>query len=137
MQRRDDDEYLDGDRRTGKNWLIIFFLYVLCLLWLEPLIDFLLSLNPPDTELAAINAFNNHKIHIAKIAFGIARSLPIILFLWLAYRSIVTERIPPKGMKIPFTVKLIKGLQAKMVGVSMITLGMILLFRELYLMVNA
>jgi len=137
MQRKDDEEFETGDRRTGKNWLIIFFLYVLCLLWLEPLIDFLLSLNPPDTELAAINAFNNHKIHIAKIAFGIARSLPIILFLWLAHRSIISARIPPKGMKIPFTVKLIKGQQAKMAGVSMITLGLILLFRELYIMVNA
>lgn len=134
---KDNDEFVTGDRRVGKNWLIVFFMYVLMLLWLEPLIDFLLELNPPDKELAAITAFNRHKIYVATIAFGIARSLPILLFLWIAYRVLITETIPPRGMKIPFTVKIIKGQQAKMAGLSMVALSLILLFRELYLMINA
>lgn len=130
------DEFIPGDRQVGKNWLIVFFLYVLLLLWLEPLIDFLLSLNPPDKELAAINAFNEQKAYVATVAFGIARSLPILLFLWVAYRILLSARIPPKGMKVPFTVKLIKGQNARMAGMSMIALSLLLLFREIYLMVN-
>lgn len=134
---KNDDEYIVGDRQVGKTWLIVFFLYVLVLLWLEPLIDFLLTLNPPDKELGAIKAFNEQKAYIATVAFGIARSLPILLFLWIAYRVLLSAQLPPKGMRLPFTVKVIKGQQAKMAGVSMVALSLLLLFRELYLMVNA
>lgn len=135
--KKDKEEFVYADRATGKNWLIFFFLYVLVLLWLEPLIDTLLSLNPPDKELGAIQAFNDKKKYIATLSFGIARSLPILLFLWLAYRVMLSGRLPPKGMKIPFTVKVIKGDQAKMAGMSMIALAMILLFRELFILINA
>ena len=134
---KDDDEFVTGDRQVGKNWLIVFFLYLLFLVWLEPLIDFLLSLSPPDKELSAIKAFSERKHHIATIAFAIARSLPILLFLWIAYTIFLSERVPPKGMRLPFTVKLIKGQQAKMAGMSMIALSLLLLFRELYIMINA
>ena len=134
---KDDDEFLVGDSRLGKSWLIIFFLYILLLIWLEPIIDFMLTLNPPDKELGAIQAFNQHKLYIATIAFAIARSLPILLFLWIAYRSLLSAQIPPKGMKLPFTVKLIKGQQAKMAALSMLALSMLLLFRELFIMVRA
>ena len=134
---KDEEEYVVGDKRVGKNWLILIFLYLLLLLWLEPLIDFLLSLNPPDKELNAIKAFNQQKAYIATVVFGVARSLPILLFLWIAYRILLSERIPPKGVKLPFTVKVIKGQQAKMAGMSMIALSLLLLFRELYMMVNA
>lgn len=134
---KDDEEFVKGDRHVGKNWLIVFFLYLLLLVWLEPLIDFLLSLSPPDKELGAIKAFNERKHYIATIAFGIARSLPILLFLWVAYRIFLSECVPPKGMRLPFTVKLIKGQQAKMAGMSMIALSLLLLFRELYILVNA
>lgn len=135
--KKEKEEFEYADKATGKSWLILFFLYVLVLLWLEPLIDTLLSLNQPDKELAAIQAFNEKKKYIASIAFGIARSLPILLFLWLAYRIMLCNRVPPKGMKVPFTVKVIKGEQAKMIGLSMIAMALILLFRELFLMINA
>ncbi|WP_455207655.1 hypothetical protein, partial [Kaarinaea lacus] len=101
------------------------------------LIDWLLTLNPPDKELGAIRAFNQQKTYIATIAFGIARSLPILLFLWIAYRVLLSAQIPPKGMRLPITVKIIKDQQAKMAGISMIALSLLLLFREIYLMVNA
>jgi len=135
--KKEPDEYVKADKATGKSWLILFFLYLLLLIWLEPLIDTLLGLSPPDKELAAIQAFNAKKVYIATLAFGVARSLPILLFLWVAYRILLTSRIPPKNFKIPFTVKVIKGEQAKMAGVTMVALGLILLFRELYMMINA
>ena len=134
---KDQDEFVTGDKQVGKNWLILIFLYLLLLIWLEPLIDFLLTLNPPDKELSAIKAFNQKKTYITTVVFGIARSLPILLFLWIAYRIFLSERIPPKDMRLPFTVKLIKGQQAKMAGMSMIALSLLLLFRELYMLVNA
>ncbi len=135
--KKDKEEFVYADKSTGKSWLILFFVYLLVLIWLEPLIDTLLTLNPPDKELGAIQAFNAKKNHIATLAFGIARSLPILLFLWLAYRVLLTGQVPPKKLKIPFTVKVIKGEQARMAGISMIALGLILLFRELFIMINA
>jgi len=135
--KKEPEEFVQGDRATGKSWLILFFLYVLVLLWLEPFIDLLMSLAPPNPELGAIQAFNEKKKYIATVAFGISRSLPILMFLWIAYRILMGARIPPKGLKIPFTVKVIKGDQAKMAGLSMIALSMILLFRELLIMINA
>ena len=78
--KKEPDEFVQADKATGKSWLILFFVYVLLLIWLEPLIDTLLSLNPPDKELAAIQVFNEKKVYIATLAFGIARSLPILLF---------------------------------------------------------
>ncbi|HEY5604572.1 MAG TPA: hypothetical protein VIM41_15830 [Gammaproteobacteria bacterium] len=134
---KNDDEFVTGDKQVGKTWLIVIFLYLLVLLWLEPLIDFLLALNPPDKELDAIRAFNAQKSYVATIAFGIARSLPILLFLWIAYRVLLSAQLPPKGMKLPVTVKIIKGQQAKMAGMSMIAVSLLLLFRELYMLINA
>lgn len=135
--KKDKEEFIQADKATGTSWLILFFVYVLVLIWLEPLIDTLLALNPPDKELGAIQVFNEKKKYVATLAFGVARSLPILLFLWLAYRVLLTAQVPPKRLKIPFTVKVIKGEQAKMAGISMIALGLILLFRELFMMINA
>ena len=134
---KDSDEFQEGYRNLAKNWAIVILCYILLLLWLEPLIDKLLALTPPDLEMAAIAAFNEKKAHLTTVVFGVARSLPIILFLWVAYQVVISSRLPPKGLKIPFTVRVIKGDQAKVIGIAMIVMSLLLLFREVHLIVNA
>ena len=65
------------------------------------------------------------------------RSLPILLFLWLGLQIMQAMRLPPKGMRLPITVLLIEGHKARMIGMVMAAVGLLLLFRELSLLVNA
>lgn len=131
------EEYEEGNRATARNWAIVFFSYLLLLLWLEPIIDLMLGLSPPDMEMSALNAFNEKKAYVAAVVFGFARSLPILLFLWIAYQVVVTMRLPPKGLRVPVTVRVIKGEQARIIGFAMIVVALILLLREIHLIVNA
>lgn len=134
--RRDKEEFIPGEPSVLKTWLFFVLLYVLFLLWLEPLIDFLLSLTPPDKSLGAIDAFNQRKRYVATVAFGVARCLPILLFLWLGYQILQSQRLPPKGLKLPFTVKLVTGARARMAGMLMMSLALLLLLREVSMLVS-
>lgn len=130
MRKRDEDEFQEGDPRLIKTWLLLILIYILFLLWLEPIIDFMMSLKAPDMELGAIERFNDKKEYIATIAFGAARSFPILLFLWFGYQSMITGQLPPKGMRLPFAVRLIKKQNATMLGMFIVAVSLLLLFRE-------
>ena len=135
MKNREEVE--EGNRSIAINWAIVFFVYLLLLIWLEPIIDLMLGLNPPDMEMSAFQVFNEKKAYVTTVVFGIARSLPILLFLWIAYQVVATTRLPPKGLKMPVTVRVITGDQARVIGYAMIVVALILLFREVHLIVNA
>ena len=133
---RNKDEFVQGDPRVKKTWLIGICIYTIFLLWLEPLIDFILTLAPLETSDRALEAFNEKKHYTATIAFSLARSLPILLFLWVGIQCLQQLRIPPRNLKLPFTVKLIKGPQARMGAMLMIALSLLLLLRELSIMLS-
>lgn len=61
----------------------------------------------------------------------------MLLFLWLGWQIMGTMRLPPKGMRLPITVLLIEGPRARMIGMIMVAVALLLLFRELTMMVNA
>lgn len=134
--RKDKEEFVYGDKAVAKTWLLFILLYLLFLLWLEPLIDFLLSSKGPDMDLAAIERFNQRKVYITTIAFGVARSFPILFFLWFGYQSMISGQLPPRNMKMPFTIRIIKGKNASMLGMFVIALSLLLLFRELSLLLQ-
>jgi len=130
-------EIILADKRLQKNCLILAALYVLFLLWLEPLIDFLLMQMPLDRSHEAIVALNQKKAYVSSIAFGVMRSLPILLFLWLGLQIMGTMRLPPKGMRLPITVLLIEGPKARMIGMVIMAVGLLLLLREVSMLVSA
>jgi hypothetical protein len=134
--RRDKDEIIPADRGAQKSWLLFVLLYVLFLFWLEPLIDFMLSAMPPDKAHDAIDAFNQRKVYVATIAFGVARALPILFFLWLGSVIMQTQSLPPKGLKLPITVRLIKGPKARMAGMLMVSLSLLLVLREITMLMS-
>lgn len=128
------DEVYEGDKHARKNLFIILALYFLLLLWLEPLIDYFLANTIVGINPASMEALNKTKIFIANIAFGTLRSLPMCVFLWFGYRTTVSARMPPPGMKFPFTVRVIKDKQARMFGMLLMVVAGLLLSRELVLL---
>ena len=137
MSKRKKPEIILADKSLQKTCLILAALYVLFLLWLEPLIDFFLMQMPLEQTDEGIEALNQKKAYVSAVAFGVMRSLPILLFLWLGLQIMQTMRLPPKGMRLPLTVLLIEGPKARMIGMVMVAVGLLLLFRELSLLVNA
>ena len=129
-----DEEFVVGDRAVAKTWILFALVYVLFLLWLEPLIDFLLSAKAPDMDLAAIEKFNQRKVYVSAIAFGVARSFPILFFMWFGYQSMKSAQLPPKNMKMPLTVRLLKGKNASTMGLFVVAVSLLLLFREFSLL---
>ncbi len=136
-RKQDKDEFVHGDPRVLRSWLILVGLYLLILLWLEPVIDFMLMQLPYDHSPESLNALNQKKAYVAAIAFGVLRSLPILMFLWLGMLVVQGQRLPPKGLKMPVSAKVIKGPKARMIGMGMTAIASVLLLRELTLLVSA
>lgn len=135
MKRK--NEIIPADKQLRKTWLILIALYLLILLWLEPIIDFFLMQLPLDRSHEAIVALNQKKAYVAGIAFGVMRSLPILTFFWFGLIVRQAGRLPPKGMRLPITVVLIEGPRARMIGMVMMAVGLLLLLREVAMLVAA
>lgn len=135
MKRKND--IIPADQRVRKNWLILIALYILILLWLEPIIDFFLMQLPLERSHEAIVALNQKKAYVSSIAFGVMRSLPILTFVWYGLLIVQAQRLPPKGVRLPITVVLIEGPRARMIGMVMVAVGLLLLLREVAMLVTA
>lgn len=135
MKRK--NQVIPADKQVRKNWLILIALYLLILLWLEPVIDFFLMQLPLEPTHEAIQALNQKKAYVSTIAFGVMRSLPILTFVWFGLVIVQAQRLPPKGVRLPITVVLLEGPRARMIGMIMVAVGLLLLMREISLMVGA
>jgi len=135
--KRQKPEIIHGNKDLARRWLIIIALYVLLMVWLEPLIDFILMQLPMSPTEEAIAAMNQKKQYMTGVAFGIARSLPIMLFLWLGWQIMRSQRLPPKGVPMPLTVHVIQGRKAAMIGMVMVAVALLLLLRELTMLASA
>jgi len=124
-------EIVPGDKDLRWHVLITVMTYILWLLWLEPLIDMLLGLAVSD-PLNVAN-LDQIKIKVAGMAYSLSRMLPILLFLWIGYRTITSASIPPTRMKFPFTVVRIKGRNAKMFGLLCVGISLLVLANEAHI----
>ena len=125
-----DNEFSRVEPGIWKTWLTGVLLYVVLLLWLEPAIDFLMSFFSPIPDTALIEAFNQQKQFIANAAFTTGRAFPLLLFVWFGWRVVQTGQLPPDGIKLPFSVKIMREQKARMAGMLIITSGLLLLLRE-------
>lgn len=129
--RRDKPEIIPGDKRIRQNLVIIIAVYILLLVWLEPLIDFLLSFDPLSADPLAMASLNQKKMQYAAVAYAAVRSVPIGLFFWLGYRIVASASLPPARMKFPFTVQRIKGRQARLFGLLLMGVSLFLIYWEM------
>lgn len=127
----DRPEIIPGDRQARQNWFIIAACYILFLIWLEPLIDFLLGFDPMAADPFSMAGLNEKKRQVASVAYTAVRCLPIGLLFWLGYRILASARIPPARMKLPFTVVVVKGRQARLYGLLLVGVSLFLLYWEM------
>ena len=124
-------EMVPGDKSVRLNFYLILASYILFTILLEPLIDFVLLLGLDKSNPQAIIVMNQNKIIIANMAYTVIRVLPMMLIAWLGYRILASAKIPPARIKLPFTVPLIKGRNARMIGILLITLSLFLISQDL------
>ena len=85
------------------------------------------ELNTPQ----AVKNMNEQKIIISNMVFSVIRVLPMFVIAWLGYRVMSSARIPPARMKFPFTVPLVKGKTAKMIGILLLTVAFLQISQDL------
>ena len=131
LRKKEKPEIIPGDKTLRQSLLLVVAAYILFLIWLEPLIDLLLSLDPASGDPLSINALNQRKVTVSNVAFAITRSAPMMIFFWIGYRAVLSASLPPPKMKFPFTVVRIKGKSAKMFGFLLMTICMVLIYIEM------
>ena len=124
-------EIVPADKDIRLNFYLIFAIYILLIISLEPLIDFVLLAGLDKNDPQAIAAMNQNKIVIANIAFTMIRVLPMLLIAWLGYRILASAKLPPARMKLPFSVPLIKGKNARMIGILLMTLSLFIISQNI------
>lgn len=128
--RQQKPEIIIGDPSLRFRWLMATALYLLVLVWFEPILDFYLKqwvFEPSAEGLAALNA---KKQLLATWGFTLLRSLPLLLFLWLGWQVVRSKRLPPPGVRLPFTVHLIVGRKAQFIGMGVVAVALLSLLRE-------
>lgn len=122
-------EFEPGDKQLRLNLYLLIAAYLLLGILLEPVIDFLLV--PPGANPFEIVALADEKRRLASYVYTVWRLPPILFFLWFGWRVIASLRLPPAGIKFPFSVRVTKGKPARMFGMLLILIALLLLYREL------
>lgn len=124
-------EMVPGDKNIRLNFYLFSAMYVLLIISLEPLVDFVLLMGVDKRDIQAILAMNQNKVVITSMVFTIAHALPLSLIAWMGYRILTSAKLPPARMKLPFTVPALKGKNARMIGILLITLALLLISQDL------
>ncbi|TDX98123.1 hypothetical protein [Thiohalophilus thiocyanatoxydans] len=131
QEQEPEPEFEYGDRSLRLNLALIVGIYFLIAIGLQPLIDFLLVPDPEAADPYRVMALAEEKQKLTGYVYSIWRMLPILFFLWYGWRIIASLRVPPAGTRSPFTVRIIKGKPARMFGMLLILVALLLLYREL------
>lgn len=124
-------EMIPGDKIVRLNFYLVVALYFLILVFLEPIIDFVLMLGVNNSDPQSIINMNQNKILVSNMAVTVMQVIPMLFIAWFGYRILASARLPPARMKLPFTVPLIKGKNARMIGLLLITLALFLISQDL------
>jgi len=125
------NKIIPGDVSRRFRWIMVAALYLLLIIWFEPMLDFLLGQMAFELSAEGVAALNEKKLILAAWGFGLLRSLPLLLFLWLGWQVMRSKQLPPPGLSFPFSIYLISGKTAQYIGMGMIAVALLLLLREL------
>lgn len=124
-------EFEHGDKTLRLNLALVVAGYFLVAVLLQPLIDFLLVPDPGTANPYQVMELADEKRKLTGYVYSLWRMLPILFFLWYGWRIIASLRVPPAGTRAPFTVRVLKGKHARMFGMLLILVALLLLYREL------
>ena len=126
-------EIIEGDKALRLNVYIIVASYLLLIILIEPVIDFLLPVFFEQKSYAIVEQLNQLKLITSTLIYTVLGILPAIFTAWFGYRIVASSKLPPVLLsgktRFPFTVVVIKGKPAKMFGVLIIIVSLVLIFQ--------
>lgn len=127
-------EMVAGDKKVRLNFYLILAIYILIIISVESFIDFALLVGTDARDLSSISLMNQNKIIITNTVITLLHIFPLLLVAWLGYRVLTSAKLPPARMKLPFTVPLIKGKNARVIGILLLILSLFLIAQDLVLL---
>lgn len=126
-------EIIEGEKSLRLNLYIIVALYLLLTILIEPAIDlFLYSVFKEKTTLL-IEQINQLKLVVSGIIYTVIGLIPAFYASWFGYRVVASAKLPPVlssgKTRFPFTVAVVKGKHAKMFGILIITISLIVIIQ--------
>ena len=127
-------EMVPGDKNVRLNFFLFLAVYILIIVSAESLIDFVLQVGVDIRDPQSIILMNQNKIVMTHLVITTMHILPMLMVVWLGYRILTSASLPPARMKLPFTVPLIKGKNARLIGILLMTLSLFLISQDLVLL---
>ena len=126
-------EIVQGDKSLRLNLYIIIASYLLIVILIEPAINFLLLSLFEQKSPASIDQINQLKLVVSTLMYVVLGLIPALFGSWFGYRIVASSKLPPVLLSgkshFPFTVVVIKGKPAKMFGVLIIIISLVLIFQ--------
>jgi len=126
-------EIIEGDKSLRLNLYIIIASYLLIVVLIEPAIDFILVSILEQKSPASIEQINQIKLIVSTLMYVLLGLIPAVFASWFGYRVVASSKLPPVLLSgkthFPFTVVVIKGKPAKMFGVLIIIISLVLIFQ--------
>ena len=133
-------EIIHGNKSLRLNLYIIVASYLLIVILIEPVIDFLLLSFLEQKSPASIEQINQIKLIVSTLIYVLLGLIPTSFASWFGYRVIASSKLPPMLLSgktyFPFTVVVIKGRPAKMFGVLIIIISLTLIFQLFFHLVK-
>ena len=128
-------EIIQGEKSLRLTLYIIVATYLLIALLLEPALDWLLLALFEQNNLSSIDLINKLKLVVSTLMYVVLGLIPTSYASWFGYRVVASAKLPPVLLsgktRYPFTVAVIKGKPAKMFGVLIIIVSLVLIFQML------
>lgn len=126
-------EIIEGDKSLRLNLYIIVASFILLAILVEPAIDFILLSFFQQNTPALLEHINKVKLVASTLIYSVIGLIPAFYASWFGYRVIASSKLPPVLLsgktRFPFTVVVIKGKPAKMFGVLIIVVSVVLIIQ--------
>lgn len=128
-------EIIQGDKSLRLNLYVIIASYILLVILVEPFIDFILLSVFEQKNPASIEELNKSKLIMSTLIYTAVGLIPAFYASWFGYRIVASSKLPPVLLsgktRFPFTVAILRGKTAKMFGVLIIIVALVLIFQLL------
>ncbi|MFK5914368.1 MAG: hypothetical protein QM484_08330 [Woeseiaceae bacterium] len=128
-------EIIHGDKSLRLTFYIMISSYLLFVIAIEPAIDLILLLLFETKNPEQIILLNKAKEGLSALVYSVAALIPAMSASWYGYRIVASSKLPPLLLsakaQFPFTVVVIRGKRAKMFGVLLIIVSLVLVFQVL------
>lgn len=129
-------EMVAGDKNVRLNFYLLLAVYILIIVLAESFIDFVLQARVDIRDPQSVILMNHNKIIMTHIVVTTIHILPLLMLAWLGYRVLMSARLPPARMKLPFTVPLVEGKNARLIGLVLMVTSLFLISQALVLLAH-